>query len=112
MSTTTEQRNSSIQQDGSNQRCIGNTSQAFDATLKAPYKKIKLCVNILYQESKKKDFALEKHFLKLKTSGQREIRLSKTTHKRQKICERTQVNSTSEFSQLLLDLLNVDRPSD
>lgn len=54
MSTTTEQCNTSIQQDGSNQRCIGNTSQAFDATLKAPYKKRKFFLLIYYIKEKKK----------------------------------------------------------
>lgn len=79
MATATEERDSSIQQDGGNQRCVGNTSQAFDATLKAPYKKRKWCVNILYQESKKKAFTLEKHSWNT-SAGQREIRSSMTTH--------------------------------
>lgn len=77
MTATTKQRNSSIQQDGSNQRCIGNTSQTFDATLKAPYKK-RVYVSILYEESNKA-FMLKKHFWKLKTAGQRGIRSHITT---------------------------------
>lgn len=85
MSTTTEQCNTSIQQYGSNQRCIGNTSQAFDATLKASYKKKKkrkLLVNILYQGKEKCFFFyLVKCFCKLKMAGQRQIRSGIKTHK-------------------------------
>lgn len=112
MSTPTEQRDPSIQQDGGNQRRVGNPSQAFDATLEAPYKKRKLCVNVLYQERIKKALALEKHFWKLKTGGQRGIRSSITTHNVRKISERTQVNSPSGSSQLWLGLWNVDMTSD
>lgn len=52
MSTATEQCHSSIEQDGSNQRCVGNASQAFDATLKASYKKEKKKTTKLYPKSK------------------------------------------------------------
>lgn len=39
MTAATEQGNARIQQDGGDQRSIGNTSQAFDTALKAPYRK-------------------------------------------------------------------------
>lgn len=60
MPTTTEQCNSSIEQDGGNQRCVGNASQAFDATLEASYKKEKkrLYATKLYQKGKKNVFLM------------------------------------------------------
>lgn len=39
MTAATEQGNACIQQDGGDQRSIGNTSQAFDTALKTPYRK-------------------------------------------------------------------------
>lgn len=39
MTAAAEEGNARIQQDGGDQRSVGNTSQAFDTALKTPYRK-------------------------------------------------------------------------
>lgn len=66
MTTATEQGNTCIQQDGSNQRSIGDTSQAFNAALKTPCRRAN-------EKKKKKEkcylFILIKCFYDLNTIG-------------------------------------------